>query len=71
VDRYALNVQWVLEPAFASDWSVIGLPVTVRSPAKTAEPVEMPFWLWARVGSRNRVLDKEGAILRAKRGDSL
>ena len=25
--------------------------------AKTAEPIEMPFWLWARVGSRNHALD--------------
>ena len=40
------------------------------SSAKTAEPIEMLFWLWARVGSRNCVLDGvqisqcEGAIFR-------
>jgi len=28
------------------------------SPVKTAEPVEMPFGLWAQVGSRNHVLDE-------------
>jgi len=25
--------------------------------AKTAEPIEMPFGLWAQMGSRNHVLD--------------
>jgi len=25
--------------------------------AKTAEPIEMPFGLWARMGPRNHVLD--------------
>jgi len=28
------------------------------SPAKTAEPIDMPFGLWARVGSMNHVLDR-------------
>jgi len=37
-------------------WSV-GLSVTVMNPAETAEPIKMPFGLWARVGSRNLVLD--------------
>jgi len=43
-------------------------------PAKTAEPIDIPFGLWTRIGSRNHVLDggpdpmHEGAILRAKRG---
>ena len=37
-------------------WSV-ALSVTVASPAKTAEPIEMPFALRTRVGPRNRVLD--------------
>jgi len=38
--------------------------------AETAEPIEMPFGWWARVGPRNHVLDGgtdppwEGAILR-------
>jgi len=27
------------------------------SPAKTAEPIEMPFGMWTRVGPRNHVLD--------------
>jgi len=27
------------------------------SPAKTAEPIEMPYGLWAQVGSRNHILD--------------
>jgi len=48
--------------------------VTVVSPAKTAEPIEIPFGMCTRVVPRNRVLDAvqipthEGAILRAMRG---
>jgi len=33
------------------------LSVTIVSPAKTAEPIEMPFGLWSRVGPRSHVLD--------------
>ena len=35
----------------------VGLSVTIVSPAKTAESIEMPFGLWTRIGPRNRVLD--------------
>jgi len=31
--------------------------VTVVSPAKTAEPIDILFGLWTRVGPRNHVLD--------------
>jgi len=31
--------------------------VTVVNPAKTTEPIEMPFGLRTRVGPRNNVLD--------------
>ena len=40
--------------------------------AKTAEPIGMPFGLWARMGPRNHVLDGgpyppwEGVIIRGK-----
>jgi len=34
---------------------MVGLPVL--SPAKTAEPIEIPFGFWASVGQRNHVLD--------------
>jgi len=40
--------------------------------AKTAEPIEMPFGLWAGMGQGNHVLDMgpdppwEGVILRGK-----
>jgi len=37
--------------------SVFCRSVTLASPAKTAEPIEMPFGLWARVVPRNHVLD--------------
>ena len=37
-------------------WSV-GLSVTVVSPEKVAEPIEMPFGLRTRVGPRNHALD--------------
>jgi len=26
-----------------------------RDRTKTAEPIEMPFWMWTRVGPRNHV----------------
>jgi len=48
----------------------VGLSVKIVSPAETAEPIEMPFRLWTRVGPRNHVLDTvqiptcEGAIFR-------
>jgi len=34
----------------------VGLSLTVVSPAKTAEPIEMPFGIWTRVGVRKHVL---------------
>jgi len=58
-------------------WSVVpsvGLSVTIVSPAKMAELIEMSFELWTSVDPRNHVLDRgtdspcEGAILRGKRG---
>ena len=41
-------------------WSVICvcLSVTLVSPAKTTEPIEMPFGLVTPVGPRNHVLDR-------------
>ena len=40
-------------------WSVcMCLLVTTVSCAKTAEPVEMPFGVWTRVGPRNHVLGR-------------
>jgi len=30
----------------------VGLSVTLVNPAKTAEPIEMPFGLWTRVSQR-------------------
>jgi len=41
-------------------WSLcrsVSLSVTIVSPAKTAEPIEMPFRLWTRVGPTKHVLD--------------
>jgi len=38
-------------------WSVclsVGRSVTIVSPEETAEPIEMLFEIWTRVGSRNR-----------------
>jgi len=37
--------------------SFVGRSVTLVSPAKTAEPIEMPFGLTTRVGPGNHVLD--------------
>ena len=44
-------------------WSVC-LSVTIVSHAKTAEPIEIPFWMWARMGPRNHVLDGCPEVLR-------
>jgi len=41
-------------------WSVclsVGLSVTLVSPAKTVEPIDMPFGLRTWVGPRDHVLD--------------
>ena len=52
----------------------VGLSVTLVSPAKTAEPMEMPFGLRIWVGPWNHVLDGgadppwEGTILSGERG---
>jgi len=35
----------------------VGLSVMIVSPAKTAEPIEMPFGMWTWVDSRNHILD--------------
>jgi len=42
--------------AWSVGWSVC-LSVTVMSAAKTAERIEMPSGLWARLSSENYVLD--------------
>jgi len=31
---------------------------------KTAYPIEMPFWLWARMGHRNHMLDGDPEMLK-------
>ena len=38
------------------DCQSVCLSVTVVSPAKTAEPIEISFGIWTRVGQRSRVL---------------
>jgi len=43
-------------------WSV-GLSVTLVSPAKTAEPIEMPFRLRTWVGSGNHVSDGSPVVI--------
>jgi len=50
----------------------VGQSVRVVSAGKTAEPIDMMFGLWTRVGPRNHILDGvqitpcEGAIFRGK-----
>jgi len=36
---------------------IVGRSLKIVNPAKMAEPIEMPFWLWTVVGPRNHVLD--------------
>jgi len=44
---------------FATDGMVrfVGLSIMTVSPANMAEPIEMPFRMWTRMGPRNHVLD--------------
>jgi len=57
----------------------VRVSVTVVSPAKTVEPIKMPFGLWTRVCPGNRVLDGgrgpdpscEGTIFEGERGAPL
>jgi len=46
----------VANAAWSVSMCVCLLDITV-SCAKTAETIEMPFWVWTRMGSRNHVLD--------------
>jgi len=54
----------------------VGMSVTLVSPARTVEPIEMPFGLRTGVGPVNHILDGgtdlpwEGAILRVGKGTS-
>jgi len=54
-------LQHQLDQAVAKDgvaWYVdrsVCLSVMIVSPAKTAEPIEMPFGMWIKVGTRNYV----------------
>jgi len=50
-------------------WSV-GLSVTLVSPAKIAEPIEMPFGLTIQMGPGNHVLDG-GPDIPMGRGNSV
>jgi len=40
----------------------VGLSVTVVSPAKAAEPIEMPFGVWTRVGLRVHILGEVHSV---------
>jgi len=42
----------------------VSLSVTLVSPAKTAESIEMPFGFWARMHRGNHVLDGGPEVLR-------
>jgi len=62
------------------DWSVslsVTVISTITSPSKTAELIEMLFWLCIQVGPTNHILDGfqiplwEGLILRGRKGGPL
>jgi len=59
------------------EWLVDLSVCHIVSPAKTAEPIELPFGLWTWFGRKNHVLDFrpdplwEGALLRRRRGGPL
>jgi len=47
-----------VDAAFVTDRLSVGLSCRIVSPAKTAEPIEMPFGFRTQVGSANRGLDR-------------
>jgi len=51
-----VDVAYCYRPSSVACLSVC-LSVTLVSPAKMDEPIEMLFGLWARMGNRNHVLD--------------
>jgi len=61
------DAEW---PAVTVDLS-FGLFATIVSPAKTAEPIEMLFGLWSRVGQRNDVSLRKMGNFEGGRGDPL
>ena len=75
---FRLHRMHSIDAAFATRvvvWSIyVWLYIMGMNPAKTAEPIEMLFGMWARVGPHNHVLDggpeppREGAILGWGRG---
>ena len=68
----AVYCYWPSSVVGLSVGSSVSWPVTLVSPAKTAEPIDMPFVLRTQVGPRNNVLDGgpdppwEGAIFSGK-----
>ena len=51
-------------------WSVcVCLYVMGMNPAKMAEPIEMPFGMWAQVGPHNHVLDGGSGFPQGGRGN--
>jgi len=63
-----VDAAYCYRPSSVACWSVYHS----YEPRKTAEPIEMPFGLWARLDSTNHVLDAvqipvwKGAIFRGK-----
>jgi len=53
-DRVAWSVCLFVEPCIIA---TVCRSVTIVNPAKTAEPMEIPFGLWTWVGSGKHVLD--------------
>ena len=59
------NPPWkgaILRAEGASHCKIYGHSAVIS--AKTAEPIEMPFGLWAGMGPRNHVLDGSSQVLR-------
>jgi len=55
-------IRWVYTPWEGAFWGKVAAHFKVWgrltvNPARTAEPIEMPFGLWTRMGRRNSVLD--------------
>jgi len=67
-EAYCYRVAWY---AGLSVCRSVCRSVTLVSPAKTAEAIEMPLGLWARTGPRTHVLDGGNVKGGKERGDLL
>ena len=53
--QHVVNYLMLIQPIATDVWHFCD--VRIRYPAKTVEPIKMPFVMWGRVGHSNHELD--------------